>query len=241
MIDLLQPSNDDDNDYSPAEYTHLLNRFLAFDEEMSEIACLYKDSQAKIISQPLHICIHNNYQFENNLKQIKKQKKKLKKIKKSKKSTQENSTTPVDITSSTTLSAQQGSNGSSIGSGNGGDESSSISSFDDYLLDNHSSSSGYTQEEQEELTRLILEEDLNEQLLEGILESVSPFGNLEHQIDLDDGVEWIGGVFQGIKSQSKKMTTNQVKNSNKDAEGAAANGECCFIKIKDIEIENIFL
>ena len=36
MIDLLQPSNDDKNDYSPAEYTQLLNRFLAFDEEMSE-------------------------------------------------------------------------------------------------------------------------------------------------------------------------------------------------------------
>jgi hypothetical protein len=57
MIDLLQPSNDDDDDeqthkeYSPAEYTQLLNRFLAFDEEMSEIACLYKDSQAKLISK----------------------------------------------------------------------------------------------------------------------------------------------------------------------------------------------
>ena len=56
MIDLLQPSNDDEeedsNEYSPAEYTQLLNRFLAFDEEMSEIACLYKDSQDKTRSLP---------------------------------------------------------------------------------------------------------------------------------------------------------------------------------------------
>jgi hypothetical protein len=91
MIDLLQPSNDDDNDYSPAEYTQLLNRFLAFDEEMSEIACLYKDSQAKTISPSFNICIHNGYQIENNTKT--KKKKKCKKIKKSKQlqtSTQEN-------------------------------------------------------------------------------------------------------------------------------------------------------
>jgi hypothetical protein len=217
MIDLLQPSNDDDNDYSPAEYTHLLNRFLAFDEEMSEIACLYKDSQAKIISQPFHLCIHNGYQFDHNIKQTKK-KKKSKKMKKSKKSTQENpSTAAVDI-SSPSVSAQQGSNGSSIGSGNGGDESSSVSSFDDYLLDNDTSSSGYTQEEQEELTRLILEDDLNEhlnqQLLKGILESVSPLARIQHQINLDDGDKWIGGIFQGIQSE-----TNQVK------EEAAANGK----------------
>ena len=58
MIDLLQPSNEDgdddedSNEYSPAEYTQLLNRFLAFDEEMSEIACLYKDSQVKASSLP---------------------------------------------------------------------------------------------------------------------------------------------------------------------------------------------
>ncbi|CAF3417253.1 unnamed protein product, partial [Rotaria sp. Silwood2] len=92
MIDLLQPSNDDDNDYSPAEYTQLLNRFLAFDEEMSEIACLYKDSQAKMTSSSFNICIHNGYQFDNNNIKIKK-KKKCKKIKKTKKlptSTQDN-------------------------------------------------------------------------------------------------------------------------------------------------------
>ncbi|CAM2725264.1 unnamed protein product [Rotaria socialis] len=50
MIDLLQPANDVDNDCSPAEYTQLLNRFLAFDEEMSEIDCLYKDCQMKMNS-----------------------------------------------------------------------------------------------------------------------------------------------------------------------------------------------
>jgi hypothetical protein len=48
MIDLLQPSNNEENNYSPAEYTQLLNRFLAFDEEMLEIACLYKDCQTKM-------------------------------------------------------------------------------------------------------------------------------------------------------------------------------------------------
>ena len=58
MIDLLQPSNEDENDYSPAEYTQLLNRFLAFDEEMSEIACLYKDSQEK-----LHSSSFNEYLY----------------------------------------------------------------------------------------------------------------------------------------------------------------------------------
>lgn len=50
MIDLLQPTNDNQQEYSPAEYTQLLNRFLAFDEEMSEIACLYKDCQVKMTS-----------------------------------------------------------------------------------------------------------------------------------------------------------------------------------------------
>ena len=61
MIDLLQPSNEnDDNDYSPAEYTQLLNRFLTFDEEMSEIACLYKDAQDKMILSS-NICIHKQF------------------------------------------------------------------------------------------------------------------------------------------------------------------------------------
>ncbi|CAF1071852.1 unnamed protein product, partial [Didymodactylos carnosus] len=46
IIDLLQPNEHDE--YPPAEYTLLLNRFLAFDEEMSEIACLYKECETKI-------------------------------------------------------------------------------------------------------------------------------------------------------------------------------------------------
>ena len=51
MIDLLQPSTgaNGSHEYSPAEYTQLLNRFLAFDEEMSEIACLYKDCHKKMM------------------------------------------------------------------------------------------------------------------------------------------------------------------------------------------------
>ena len=86
MIDLLQPSNEnDDNDYSPAEYTQLLNRFLTFDEEMSEIACLYKDAQDKMILSS-NICIHKQFNDENNMKITKKKKKKKKKkCKKSKK------------------------------------------------------------------------------------------------------------------------------------------------------------
>jgi hypothetical protein len=63
MIDLLQPSNDDNNDYSPAEYTQLLNRFLAFDEEMSEIACLYKDCQTKMTSISKNSLIKNRNQM----------------------------------------------------------------------------------------------------------------------------------------------------------------------------------
>jgi len=59
MIDLLQPTNDDNNDYSPAEYTQLLNRFLAFDEEMSETACLYKACQVKMSSISRNSLINN--------------------------------------------------------------------------------------------------------------------------------------------------------------------------------------
>ena len=49
MIDFLKPTNDqtDLNDYSLADFTQLLNRFLTFDEEMSEVACLYKSTQQK--------------------------------------------------------------------------------------------------------------------------------------------------------------------------------------------------
>ncbi|CAF0737080.1 unnamed protein product [Adineta steineri] len=241
MIDLLQPSNELDNDYPPAEYTQLLNRFLAFDEEMSEIACLYKDFQAKTKSPSLDIRICNGYQTENNTKI--KNKKKCKKIKKSKQlqtSTEDNtnssSTTAVDIpTSNVTLSApvppEQGSNGSSIGSGIGGDESSSVSSVDDYLLDNETSSSGYTQEEQEDFDPLFTEEDLNELLLEGLLDGISPLAKMHHEImqsrlnekqtdsssttttSTIDNDKWIKGIIQGIKSaheQEQKATSNDV-------------------------------
>ncbi|CAF3466512.1 unnamed protein product [Rotaria sp. Silwood1] len=244
MIDLLQPSNDDDNDYSPAEYTQLLNRFLAFDEEMSEIACLYKDAQAKMISPSFNICIHNGYQFDHNIKMKKKKKcKKIKKTKKLQTSTQDNTnssvTTAVDIpssnnSSSTGAPSHQGSNGSSIGSGIGGDESSSVSSVDDYLLDNDTSSSGYTLEDQEELTRLMLEEDLNEQLLASILDSVSPLARIQREICQSrfdekktnitttiDNEKWIESIIQGIQSaneKQQKITTNDTKiNSNSTA------------------------
>jgi hypothetical protein len=234
MIDLLQPSNDeDDNDYSPAEYTQLLNRFLAFDEEMSEIACLYKDSQEKINSSPFNICNHNGYQFGNNLKF--KKKKKSKKSKKNKKLTEDNSTTAVDIPSSNPSSSpssvppKQGSNGSSIGSGIGGDESSSVSSVDDYLLDNDTSSSGYTQEEHEELANLITEDDLNELILESILGRVSPMARIEREIYQSrlndkqtnstttiDNDEWIQGIIQGMQSaqNEEKLTTDQHTTNN---------------------------
>ena len=149
MIDLLQPSNDDNNDYSPAEYTQLLNRFLAFDEEMSEIACLYKDSQMKMNSLS-----KNRNQMGIIVKTTKKKVcKKTKRIKNTLGLTKESLTTnAVDIPISTNSSiiptvCQQGSNGSSISSGIGGKESSSISSFDEYLLDTNT----YTKEEPDRL------------------------------------------------------------------------------------------
>lgn len=113
------------------------------------------------------------------------------KRKRRKKSTQEPPVTSAVDISFTSVSAQQSSNGSSISSSNGGDESSSVSSFDDCPLDNDTSSLGYTQEEQEDLTRLILEDDLNEylnqQLFKRLLESVLSLASIQHQINLDDG------------------------------------------------------
>ena len=53
MADLLPPttnSGTNQKEYSPAEYTQLINRFWEFDEQMSEIACLYKDCQTKMSS-----------------------------------------------------------------------------------------------------------------------------------------------------------------------------------------------
>lgn len=55
MIDLLQPTNDDETcehptetDYSPCHCAQLLKRTLAFDGEMSEVACLYEDCRRKM-------------------------------------------------------------------------------------------------------------------------------------------------------------------------------------------------
>ena len=216
MIDLLQPNHEEHTDYSPAEYTQLLNRFLAFDEEMSEIACLYKDCQTKLSAQT------TTQKCESTKKKKKKKKNKKKKT--------------VDVPTS----SQQGSNGSSIGSGNGGDDESSISSFDEYLLDNDPTSSFYIQEdEQEELRRLILGDedpneqllkDLNEQLLKDILESCSPMARIQKEIyestfQTDESKKqqlnstlamenqrWIQEIIQNIQSQSDKST----KNSNQD-------------------------
>ncbi|CAF3974226.1 unnamed protein product [Adineta steineri] len=150
MIDLLQPSNDDTNNYSPAEDTHLLNRFLEFDEEMSEIACVYKDCQTKMNSISKNIFIQNGIVVAT--------KKKKKKICKKLIEDNSNSTTTnaVNIPS---VSSQQGSNGSSIGSGVGGKESSSISSFDEYL--NNTSSSSYTKEESDHNTDELFHDILN--------------------------------------------------------------------------------
>lgn len=47
MIDLLQPTTDDCDDCSPARCVQLLNRFLAFDEEMSEIDYFQKCFQER--------------------------------------------------------------------------------------------------------------------------------------------------------------------------------------------------
>ncbi|CAF1522707.1 unnamed protein product [Adineta ricciae] len=249
MIDLLQPSNDDDgdedsNEYSPAEYTQLLNRFLAFDEEMSEIACLYKDSQVKTKS----LSTESSKPTEKQKKT--KRKKKCKKNKQLQASNEEpannSSTTAVDIPTSngalsTPTAPEQGSNGSSIGSGIGGDESSSVSSADDYFLDHDSSSPGYTQEEREFLDSLFTEEDLNELLLEGILDGVSPMGTMHHELlqtryneksnnllssssattttTIDNG-KWFEEIIQKIqlaREQEQKTTNNVAKTKTSSA------------------------
>ena len=73
MIDLLQLSNKyDHNDYSPANDTQLLNRFLTFDEEMSEISCLYKECQKKMSSISRNSSIKNQNQMNIVIKTRKK-------------------------------------------------------------------------------------------------------------------------------------------------------------------------
>ena len=232
MIDLLQPSNDDEGhdehrtDYSPAEYTQLLNRFLAFDEEMSEIACLYKDSQAKLLSKSLDLPSQNGSPAG-----VKTKKKRCKKQQHSPEPTSnitaEETSTAVDIPSSADVPGEQGSNGSSVGSGLAGDEFSSASSMDDQLLDNDTSSSGYTQEEQEELARLIFnDDDMNEYLLQEILNSVTPYGRIQPQIDrtrsnekqknsnlttMADNDDWISRIIheQAMSEMEQKIADDQ--------------------------------
>ena len=156
-------------------------------------------------------------------------------------------TTAVDILTSDTSSSvpvpsQQGSNGSSLGLNIGGDESSSVSSVDDYLLDNDTSSSSYTQEE---LARLIMEDDFNEELLKdlneellkdfneellkdiSILHSVPAFARIHHEIyqsnsndkqtnstSIVDNDKWIEGTIQSIQMANEKITTNELTNNN---------------------------
>ena len=156
-------------------------------------------------------------------------------------------TTAVNIPSSYTSSStpmppQQGSNGSSLGSGIGGDESSSVSSVDDYLLDNVTSSSGYTQEEQEELVRLIMEDDFNEELLKNILHNVPSIAKIHHEIyqsssnekqtnstSIIDNDKWIEGAIQSMQMANEKITINEPTNNNQSTttknNEATSNGE----------------
>lgn len=74
MIDLLQPVNDEENgsDECRNEYTQLLNRFLAFDEEMTEVAFLYKEAQAKMIEKSLEFPFKRSFGSKFDLKSEKK-------------------------------------------------------------------------------------------------------------------------------------------------------------------------
>ena len=144
-------------------------------------------------------------------------------------------TTAVDISSSASVPPLQGSNGSSIGSGIGGDESSSVSSVDDYLLDNDTSSSGYTQEEQDELAHIITEDDLNELLLDSILGRDSSRPKNQYQSRSNDkqttatttfdNEEWIEGIIQAMQAArdeeqkttaANECTTNSTNTNKKE-------------------------
>lgn len=144
----------------------------------------------------------------------------------------------MDIPSSnpsliTPAAPEQGSNGSSIGSGIGGDESSSVSSVDDYLLEHESSSPVYTQEEREFLDSLFTEDDMNELLLEGILDQVSPFARMHHEIlqsrfddranhsaaatttTIDNG-KWFEEIIKGIQSAREQEQKTAANSTAKD-------------------------
>ena len=87
-----------------------------------------------------------------------------------------------NILSAAAAPSQQGSNGSSIGSGVGGKESSSISSFDDYLLDNNTSASSFTKEEPDQLIENTNTE-VHNQLFQGMLNELSPLTQIQQQVD----------------------------------------------------------
>jgi len=245
MIDLLQPATDEENptDDSPSEYSQLLSRFLAFDEEMSEVAYLYKDSQSKMLTKSLEIPLKNGFQSKFSSKKICKKSLSKRKLR----STTTTMSPAVDIPSTTTTSLtsaaneeiEQSSNGSSIGSELGGEEFSSVSSMDDNLLDHETSSSGYTQEEQEELANLIFnDDDMNEFLFQEILSSVSPYARFskeyEQQFQMDlirdihqqntttiqQNDEWIRRIIQGepILSPNEMVTTDSTSNENNSKE-----------------------
>ncbi|CAF1187855.1 unnamed protein product [Rotaria sp. Silwood1] len=223
MIDLLQPSHDIDNNYSPAEYTQLLNRFLAFDEEMSEIACLYKDCQTKMTSISRNSLIKKRNQM-GIIVTTKKKKicKKAQTIKNKQRLTKEilnsSTTNALNIPSSNSSSIElttcpQGSNGSSICSGIGGKESSSISSFDEYLLNNHTLSSSYTKETPDSLIQNNNTNDLHEQLHHDILNNISSMTQIQHEID---ELKLNENIATDDNEQNKKLITNQITKTDKE-------------------------
>ncbi|CAF1148865.1 unnamed protein product [Rotaria sordida] len=224
MIDLLQPSNDIDNDYSPAEYTQLLNRFLAFDEEMSEIACLYKDCQTKMTLVSRNSMIKKRNQMGIIVTGKKKKIcKKIQTIKNTQRLTKEilNSSTtnalniPLSNDSLTaSATCQQDSNDSSIGSGVGGKESSSISSFDEYLLDNNTSSSSYTKET---LDSLIQNDNnnnnLHEPLFHDILNNVSSTAQIQHEMN---ELKLNENIVTDNNEENKKAIKNEITKNDKE-------------------------
>ncbi|UJR20533.1 hypothetical protein I4U23_023660 [Adineta vaga] len=216
MIDLLHPTNDHQEDYSPAEYTQLINRFLEFDEQMSEIACVYKDCQMKMNSMTRNALNSN----QNTIGLVvatskKKSRKKTKKIHEENDGNMNSTITSAlniplaNILSETIDPSQHGSNGSSIGSGVGGKESSSISSFDDYLLDNNTSSSSFTKEETDQLIENN-NTDLHNQLFHGLLNNHSPMTQIQQEIDELKLHETTIPITANINEEKSKTIENQI-------------------------------
>ncbi len=108
--------------------------------------------------------------------------------------------------------SQQGSNGSSIGSGIGGKESSSISSVDEYLLDNTTSSSSYTKEESDHL--IPNDNDLHEELLHEILNNILPIPQIQNGID-DLNLNENTTTIERNEEKQKPIITNEIKTNDK--------------------------